>query len=86
MEIVAGFQVQAIDTTGAGDSFWGGFLSEFLKQKKSIQELTWDEIKKCAIYGNGVAALCVQKRGGIPAIPTKEEIEQFSRNRRADIF
>ena len=85
MEIVAGFQVQAIDTTGAGDSFWGGFLSEFLKQKKSIQELTWDEIKKCAIYGNGVAALCVQKRGGIPAIPTKEEIEQFRRNRHADI-
>ena len=23
------------------------------------------------------AALCVQKRGGIPAIPTKEEVEQM---------
>lgn len=61
-------------------------LKRIPEAEKSIQELTWDEIKKCAIYGNGVAALCVQKRGGIPAIPTKEEIEQFSRNRKVGAY
>lgn len=76
-EKVAGFRVQAVDTTGAGDSFWGGFLSRYLKYKKNFQDLTWEEIKKCALYGNATAALCVQKRGGIPAIPKKEEIEKF---------
>ena len=76
-EKVPGFKVQAVDTTGAGDSFWGGFLSEYLKQKKDFKDFTWEEIKKCAIYGNATAALCVQRRGGIPAIPKKEEVEQF---------
>lgn len=35
------------------------------------------EIKKCAVLGNAVAGLCVQKRGGIPAIPTKEAVFEF---------
>lgn len=76
-ERVEGFKVNAIDTTGAGDSFWGGFLSEYLKQEKSLKEFTWEEIKNCAVYGNATAALCVQRRGGIPAIPKKKEVEQF---------
>ena len=76
-EKVEGFKVNAIDTTGAGDSFWGGFLSEYLKQEKSLEEFTWEEIKNCAVYGNAAAALCVQRRGGIPAIPKKKEVEQF---------
>lgn len=76
-EKVTGFHVQAVDTTGAGDSFWGGFLSEYLKHKKEFKNFTWEEIKKCAIYGNATAALCVQRRGGIPAIPKKEEVEKF---------
>ena len=61
-EKVEGFKVNAIDTTGAGDSFWGGFLSEYLKQEKSLEEFTWEEIKNCAVYGNATAALCVQRR------------------------
>ena len=76
-EKVTGFKVQAVDTTGAGDSFWGGFLSEYLKQEKDLEDFTWDGIKKCAICGNATAALCVQQRGGIPAIPKKEEVEQL---------
>lgn len=70
-ERVQGFKVKAVDTTGAGDSFWGGFISEYLKKDKEIESLSWDEIKECAVNGNKTAALCVQKRGGIPAIPTK---------------
>lgn len=76
-EKVPGYRVQAVDTTGAGDSFWGGFLSHFLQINKNLDEMTWDEIRSCAVYGNITAALCVQKRGGIPAIPRKEEVEEF---------
>ena len=80
-EKIAAFQVTAIDTTGAGDSFWGGFLSCFLEMKKGYQEMLWDDWKKCAVFGNAVAGLCVQKRGGIPAIPWREEVNTFIRNR-----
>lgn len=75
--IVPGYRVHAVDTTGAGDSFWGGFLSHFLKLNKKLEEMTWEEIETCAKYGNATAALCVQKRGGIPAIPGKQEVEEF---------
>ena len=74
---IAGFQTNAVDTTGAGDSFWGGFLSNYLSLDKNVENLTEEEIKACAVQGNAVASLCVQKRGGIPAIPDGEEVRRF---------
>lgn len=71
--LVSGYRVKAVDTTGAGDSFWGGFLSRYLKEGKRPEELTIQDIEVFAKFGNAVAALCVQKRGGIPAIPYEEE-------------
>lgn len=76
-ERVVGFRTNAIDTTGAGDSFWGGFLSRFLSLNKAVEELTGEDIRACAVQGNAVACLCVQKRGGIPAIPSAEEVRAF---------
>ena len=76
-EIIKAFQTHAIDTTGAGDSFWGGVLCGFLSMNKSIENIEWEEIRKCAVLGNAVAGLCVQKRGGIPAIPTKKAVFEF---------
>ena len=66
-----------IDTTGAGDCFWGGFLSKYLKYGKGIEVLSWEEIMQCAVMGNSVAGLCVQKRGGIPSVPNKEELSDI---------
>lgn len=73
--IVEGRKVQAVDATGAGDAFWGGFLSSILmdgiQNKDSITE---DIVKKALTYGNASGSICVQKMGGIPALPTKEDI------------
>lgn len=76
-EIIKAFQTHAVDTTGAGDSFWGGVLCGILSMNKSIENIEWEEIRECAVLGNAVAGLCVQKRGGIPAIPTKEAVFEF---------
>lgn len=76
-EVISGFKVEAVDTTGAGDSFWGGFLSGLLALGRHQAELSWDEIRDCALQGNAVAALCVQKRGGILAIPTLQEVQEL---------
>ncbi len=75
--VVPGFKTEAVDTTGAGDSFWGGFVGSFIKSGKSLEELTQADLEDFARYGNATASLCVQKRGGIPAIPTKEEVEEL---------
>lgn len=73
-EIVPGFKVNAVDTTGAGDSFWGGFLSSFLEYEKHTECMQWQEWKNCSVRANAIAALCVQERGGIPAIPEKKRV------------
>lgn len=80
-ETVGAFSVNAVDTTGAGDSFWGGFLTCYLSYDKKIEELGKEELRQCALTGNAVAGLCVQKRGGIPSIPTREEIGEFIREK-----
>ena len=54
-------------------------MSAYLEFRKPVEELSWKEIKYCAEYGNATAALCVQKRGGIPAIPKKEEVSRMIR-------
>lgn len=73
-EQIAGFPAEVVDTTGAGDSFWGGFLSKYLEYQMDMQEMTWDNWRACAKLGNAMASLCVQKRGGIPAVPIKSEV------------
>lgn len=74
-KIVPGRKVEkVVDTTGAGDSFWGGFVSKVLSYEKPVTELSEEELTKAAEQGNALASLVVQKKGGIPAIPSMEEV------------
>lgn len=77
--VVAGFPLPAVDTTGAGDAFWGGFLYRMLALEKRPGELELREAADCAAWGNAVATCCVQKRGGIPAMPSRKEVLEFMR-------
>lgn len=72
--LVAGFSSNVVDTTGAGDSFWGGFLYQLVKSGKKPCDVSLAEAMEFARFGNAVASLCVEKRGGIPGIPTLEEV------------
>lgn len=74
---VAGYAVPVIDTTGAGDAFWGGFLHCLLLSEKKPWDLTLSDAAAFARWGNATAALCVGKRGAIPSIPTAAEVITF---------
>ncbi len=75
---VDGYMVNAVDVTGAGDAFWGTFLSKLiLSGVKNTSDLNQNLIRDAVIYGNGAGALCVQKYGGIPSLPSKNEIKKF---------
>lgn len=67
-EIIPAYKVDAVDTTGAGDAFNGGLLAA-LSEGKNI----WDAVT----FANALAALSVQRLGTTPAMPTREEIDQF---------
>lgn len=75
--VIEGKKVQAVDATGAGDAFWGGFLSKVLMTGITrVANLTEEIVAKALEYGNTSGSLCVQKMGGIPSLPKKEEIEK----------
>lgn len=72
---VAPFPTRAVDTTGAGDAFWGAFLTQLTRDDKAPRDLTLDEAAGYARFANAAASICVGRRGGIPAMPTLTEVE-----------
>jgi ribokinase len=67
-ELVPGFEVQAVDTTAAGDVF-NGSLAVGLAEGKPLAE--------AVRFANAAAALSVTKLGAQPSAPTRSEIETF---------
>lgn len=76
---VASFPTRAVDTTGAGDAFWGAFLTQLARNDKVPENLTLDEAARYARFANAAASLCVGRRGGIPAMPTLAEVEAINK-------
>lgn len=70
------FDVEAEDTTGAGDSFVSGFLHQIAQF--GLQQLS-DPVaaKKVVTYASAVGALTTTRPGAIAAQPTPAEIEAF---------
>lgn len=62
------FPVKALDTTGAGDTFCGYFLSAILKGYEPGTALR---------EASAAAALAVGKEGAACSIPTKKMVEEF---------
>ena len=58
-----------------------GFTSPYafsmLKSGRKPAELTADDAVRFAKFANAAAALCVSKRGAIPAMPTAAEVDKF---------
>ena len=79
-------QASVVDTTGAGDSFHGAFLSklamsirqentlngEFIKPIDILQSLDHKQLETAAIFASAVSALNTQGIGGRSALPSLE--------------
>lgn len=67
-QLISGYQVNAVDSTGAGDTF-NGALAFSLSSGLSLLE--------ASRFANAAAALSVTKLGAQSGMPTKEEVESF---------
>jgi len=67
-ELVPGFEVEAVDTTAAGDVF-NGALAVALAEGNPLNEAVQ--------FANAAAALSVTKLGAQPSAPTRKEIDEF---------
>lgn len=83
-QIVKGFRNKALDATGAGDAFWGGFLYQFCRCGKLPDEVSVSEAASFADFGNAVASVCVESYGAIPAMPTMEQVAEKMQEERQE--
>lgn len=67
-------QVKPVDTTGAGDIFGGSAVSRLLKTGKAPERLSVEELAGIAGFACTAASLSTQKTGGIPSIPSEDEV------------
>jgi fructokinase len=67
---VSGIKVNAIDTTGAGDAFMGGFLYKIFSEKMGITNLTQEKAFEAVAFANKVAALSTTRKGAVKSFPS----------------
>jgi len=67
---LSGKHVDAVDTTGAGDTFTGAFLADWLIHEDPF---------RAAAYANAAAALKTLGRGAVAPMPRREAVEAFLR-------
>lgn len=65
---ISGYKVEAVDTTGAGDTF-NGALAYSLSLGMELEE--------ACRFANAAAAISVTKLGAQVGMPTKQEVDQF---------
>ena len=67
------FSATAVDTTGAGDCFYGTLLAQ-IAARGGMDDLTEEEAQTMLRVANAAGALAVEGYGAIPSYPNKEQI------------
>ena len=70
--IVDGVPCVVADTNGAGDTFFGAFLSRM--RAFTLDSLTIPQLRDMLGYANRAASWTTSRSGAIPAMPTAEEM------------
>lgn len=70
----AAYEVNTVDTTGAGDAFTAGLLNKLIDKNLNITALNQQELAECIAFATVVGSLATTKKGAIPAMPTLEAV------------
>lgn len=72
------YPLEAVDTTGAGDAFWGAVLS-FLTglDREAVQRLDQSRWEQIIRFANAAGGLTTCRKGAIPAMPQPEDIQRL---------
>jgi fructokinase len=79
--LVPGFTVGAVDAIGCGDAFMAGLLVSLVQHGDWKAKLIPSEMESVLRFANAAGALTSMKRGAMPAMPTRNQVETFLRER-----
>ncbi len=71
-DIVSGYEVNAVDTTAAGDAFTAALAVEYMRS---------GDIYRAVKFGNAVGALTTTKVGALSSLPREAEVKEFMSKR-----
>ncbi|AEY67395.1 carbohydrate kinase [Clostridium sp. BNL1100] len=63
------YPANVVDTTGAGDTFWGTLIFGFLNNGANFDDISEDRLSEIVLKANIAAAMSTEKKGAIPSIP-----------------
>ena len=73
--VVPGFEVAAIDTTGAGDAFTAGLLAGILETDDP--HIPAGRMRAICRRANAMGAITTTRLGAIPALPDRAALQAF---------
>jgi fructokinase len=74
-EMVPGIDVKPVDTTGAGDAFFGMILSKL--EKMDLTALSKEKLQEIFRFGNIAGGLTTLSKGAIASLPSLSEINKY---------
>ncbi|XP_041004282.1 probable fructokinase-5 [Juglans microcarpa x Juglans regia] len=81
---VAGFSVNTVDTTGAGDAFVGALLvSMAIDDTTSCIFHDEGKLREALTFANACGAICTTKKGAIPALPSTFQAHELINKSKA---
>jgi fructokinase len=74
------YPIDVVETTGAGDGFMAAMITKLLPERErlgSLSKVDQPTLREALCFANAVGALTCTRRGAIPALPTRAEVERF---------
>lgn len=75
VEVAAFVREDTVETTGAGDTFFGSCLHFILE--KGLDNLQVGDLKEMLTFANAAASIITTRKGALMVMPTKDEILQY---------
>ena len=73
VEVPAFVQENTIETTGAGDTFFGSALHFVLE--KGLENLSEDDLTEMLTFANAAASIITTRKGALKVMPSRAEVE-----------
>ncbi len=75
--VIAGIKVQAVDTTGAGDSHLGAMLYHIIEDGRRPEDIEFDKIKEFVRFANTMAAYVTTQYGSAAIMPSYAKVQEI---------